>query len=53
LIAEAVLIPAIRALPGDGIAGHSPDVFFHALLTYVKTAPASPAKPKFLTAAVA
>jgi len=47
------LIPAIRALPGDGIAGHPPDVFMHALLAYMEPAPAAPAEAKFLTAAMA
>jgi hypothetical protein len=40
-------------LPGDGIAGHSPEVFFHAILTDFKSAAALPAKGKFPAAAVA
>jgi len=47
------LIPAIRALPGNGIAGHAPNIFLHALLADTETATASPAKRKFLAAAVA
>jgi len=47
------LIPAVRALPGDGIAGHTPDVFIHAFLADVEAAAAAPAKAKFTAAAVA
>jgi hypothetical protein len=53
LIPKPILIPAIRALPGDGIAGHPPHVFVHALLTDMKAAPAAPAKAKILSATVA
>jgi len=53
LVPEPILIPAVRALPGDGIAGHAPDVFIHTFLADVETAPALPAKTKFLAAAVA
>jgi hypothetical protein len=53
LISKPVLVPAVRALPGDGIAGHPPDVFIHAFLTDVESAPAPPAEAEFPTAAVA
>jgi len=53
LIPKSILVPAIRALPGDGIAGHPPYVFMHAFLTDMETAPAPPAKAKFPAAAVA
>jgi hypothetical protein len=47
------LIPAIRALPGDGIAGHPPYIFIHTFLTDMEAAPAPPAETKFPSAAVA
>jgi hypothetical protein len=53
LIPKPILVPAIRALPGDGIAGHSPYVFIHTFLTDMEAAAAPPAEAKFLTAAVA
>jgi len=53
LIPKPVLVPAIRTLPGDGIAGHPPYVFCHTRLTYIKPAPAPPAKTEFFSAAVA
>ena len=53
LIPKPILVPTIRTLPGDSIAGHPPDVFCHTRLTYIKPAPAPPAKAEFLTAAVA
>ena len=53
MIPKPILIPAIRALPGDGIAGHPPDVFIHALLADMETAAAAPAKSEFFLAAVA
>ena len=53
LVPKPILVPAIRALPGDGIAGHPPDVFIHAFLTDMEAAPALPAKAKFPAAAVA
>jgi hypothetical protein len=52
LISESILIPAIRALPGDGIAGHPPDVFIHAFLTDMETAAAAPAKAELFPAAM-
>jgi len=53
LIAKPILIPAVRALPGDGIAGHAPQVFLHTFLTNTESAPAPPAEGKFPSAAVA
>jgi len=53
LIAEPILLPAVRALPGDGIAGHSPHIFSHTGLADMKAAAAPPAKAKYLPAAVA
>ena len=53
LIAEPVLAPAVRALPGNGVAGHAPDVFIHALLADIETTPTAPAEAKILAAAVA
>jgi len=53
LIPEPILVPTVRALPGDGIAGHPPHVFMHTLLTDKEAAAAPPAKAKFPAAAVA
>jgi hypothetical protein len=53
LIPEPVLIPAVRALPGNGVAGHAPDVFIHAFLADIETTSAAPTEAKFLAAAVA
>jgi hypothetical protein len=44
LIAEAVHVAAVRALPGNVIAGHAPYVFLHTGLAYLESAPAMPAK---------
>jgi hypothetical protein len=53
LIPKPVLVPAVRALPGDGVAGHAPDVFMHAFLADIEAASTAPAEAKFLAAAVA
>ncbi len=53
MIPKPILVPTIRALPGDGIAGHPPYVFMHTLLTDMEAAAAAPAKAKFLATAVA
>jgi len=53
LIPKSILVPAIRALPGDGIAGHPPYIFMHTLLTDMEAATTAPAKAKFPAAAVA
>ncbi|MEW6671659.1 MAG: hypothetical protein AB1427_08140 [Thermodesulfobacteriota bacterium] len=51
LIAEAVPLAAVRTLPGDAVAGHSPEVILHAFLTDLKTAAARPAKWEYACAA--
>ncbi|CAB1061431.1 hypothetical protein D1BOALGB6SA_6204 [Olavius sp. associated proteobacterium Delta 1] len=53
MVAKPILVAAIRALPGDGIAGHAPDVFIHTFLADIETTSALPAEAKFLAAAVA
>jgi len=53
LIPKSVLLAAIRALPGDAVTGHSPDIFVHARLADGKSAPASPAEGKNVITAVA
>jgi hypothetical protein len=53
LIPISVLFSTIRALPGNPIAGHTPDIRIHAVLANGKPAPAIPAKHKCLTAAMA
>ncbi|MFH2075915.1 MAG: hypothetical protein ABIJ57_11330, partial [Pseudomonadota bacterium] len=53
LVSKTVLATAVRALPGNSIAGHSPEIFFHAVLAYGKSAPASPAERSCPVAAVA
>jgi len=40
-------------LPGDGIAGHAPYIFFHTVLADTETTAAPPAEGKLLGAAVA
>jgi len=53
LVAVSVLVPAVRAGPGDAVAGHAPGVFMHAGLADGKPAPAAPAEHKGLFAAMA
>jgi len=53
LVSKTVLCAAVRALPGDPIARHAPEIFLHTLLTDLESAPAHPAKRNFLIAAVA
>ena len=53
LVAESILPSTVRALPGDGIAGHAPYIFFHTVLTDTESTPAPPAEGKLLAAAVA
>jgi len=38
------LFSTIRALPGDSIAGHTPEVFLHTILANTKSASALPTK---------
>jgi hypothetical protein len=44
LIPQAILTPAVRALPGDAVAGHAPEIFLHAILADGEPTPASPAE---------
>ena len=53
LIAESVLIATVRALPGNPITRHSPEIFRHAPLANMKSAPTMPAKRHGFPAAVA
>lgn len=53
LVSEPVEAAAVGALPGDPVAGHAPDVFLHAILADLESAPAGPAKGHLLIAAVA
>jgi hypothetical protein len=53
LVAESILPSTVRALPGDGIAGHAPYIFFHTNLADAEPTPALPAEGKFTAAAVA
>ena len=53
LVAETVLLAAVRALPGDAVAGHAPHVFVHARLTDSEAAPAGPAERGYFPAAMA
>jgi len=52
LVAKTVLLAAVRALPGDAVAGHAPHVFIHTLLTDSETAPAGPAERGYFPAAM-
>lgn len=42
------MIPTIRALPGNAITGHTPEIFEHASLAYGETASALPTEGKIL-----
>jgi len=53
LVAVSVLPAAIRAFPGNSVAGHSPLVFIHTGLADGKSAPAIPAEHEGLSAAMA
>ena len=52
LVAEAILSAAIRTLPGDPVAGHTPHIFQHTHLTNAKAASAGPAERKYTAAAI-
>ena len=52
LIAEAVELAAVGALPGDMVARHAPDIFLHAALADFEPAAAAPAEAESLAAAV-
>ena len=53
LVAKSILVPAVRALPGDAIAGHAPYVFTHTSLADIEAAATAPAEAKFFAATVA
>jgi len=53
LIPKPTLLAAVRACPVNGVAGHAPQIFHHALLAYLKTATTGPAKEGFLAAYMA
>jgi len=53
LIPKPILVPAVRTLPGDGIAGHAPYVFIHTFLANIEATSTAPAKCKLFAAAVA
>jgi hypothetical protein len=53
LVSKTAPLATIRALPGNGIAGHAPQIFSHALGTYLKTTAADPAKGLFTAAKMA
>jgi hypothetical protein len=53
LVAKAILSAAIRTLPGDPVAGHAPDIFFHTPLADTESTSAYPAKWKLSLAAMA
>jgi hypothetical protein len=48
LIPKPTLLTAVRACPINGVAGHAPQIFHHALLAYLKTTTAGPAEGDFL-----
>jgi len=52
LIAIAILLSAVRTLPGNAITGHAPLIFIHACLAHGKTTPAIPAEYKCFAAAM-
>ena len=52
LIAETIIIAAVRALPGYSVARHSPQIIHHALLTDGEAATALPVERRVLSAAV-
>jgi len=53
LIAEAVILSTVGALPSDTVAGHTPYVFGHARLAYGETASALPIKRGVIVATMA
>jgi hypothetical protein len=44
LIAETIPVTAIRALPDNPVARHSPYILIHARLAHTETAATTPAK---------
>lgn len=53
LIPETVLCSAVRADPGDAVAGKAPEILHHAVLADGEAAPALPGKGRHGPAAVA
>jgi len=53
LISKPVLRAAVRAIPGNAVARHAPEVFIHARLADSKPAPAGPGEHRRISAAVA
>lgn len=53
LISKPVLCPAVRAIPGNAVAGHPPDIFIHTRLADGKPAPAGPGEHCRISAAMA
>jgi hypothetical protein len=53
LVAKAILLPTIRAIPGYPVAGHPPEVFIHAILADAEAAAALPEKMRILSTTVA
>ena len=53
LVPKPPLFSAVRTLPRDGIARHTPEILFHTLLADLKTATTVPAERRVLTADVA
>ena len=53
LVPKPILVPAVRTLPGDGIAGHAPYVFMHTFLADVEATSTAPAKCELIAAAMA
>lgn len=53
LVAETTQTAAIRACPGDVVTAHTPQVFFHAFRTYLKTATTCPTKGRAFSTCMA
>ena len=52
MIAKPVLIAAVGALPGNAVAGHTPQILVHAILADTEAAAAMPAEQEFFSAAL-
>jgi hypothetical protein len=53
LVSKIAQLAAVRATPVNGVAGHAPQIFLHALRAYLKTAATVPTEGLFLYADVA
>jgi hypothetical protein len=53
LVSKPTLLTAVRAGPSNSVAGHAPHIFFHAVRTDLKAAPAGPAEGKISAAQMA